>query len=93
MGMPLAFSPQADFSGMTRTRGGIQLMSVIHKAFVDVDEQGTEAAAAIGLTVGITSREVGKPQIFLADHLILFLIRDARTGLILFMGRLLKPLG
>ena len=92
-GMPLAFSDQADFSGMT---GGKDLFIslVIHKAFVDVDEKGTEAAAATAVIMAPTAappQEKEPPAVFRADHPFLFLIRDERSGSILFIGRVTNP--
>jgi serpin B len=90
MGMRLAFSPAAaDFSGMN---GGVEplwIHFVVHKACVDVNEEGTEAAAATGMGGGMGFA----PPIpeFRADRPFIFLIRDNRTGSILFLGRLMKP--
>ena len=90
MGMPAAFDGgRADFSGMNGGKERLAITAVVHKAFVAVDEQGTEAAAATGVTLGRTSVQVEKP--FRADHPFLFLIRDGRTGSILFMGRVVDP--
>jgi serpin B len=90
MGMPTAFTNQADFSGIAQSR--LAISGVFHKAFVDVSEQGTEAAAATGIGVQATAaRPVEKPVIFRADHPFLFVIRDTRTGAVLFMGRLTNP--
>ena len=87
MGMPLAFSGEADFSGMTGQRG-LFISAVIHKAFIDVNEEGTEAAAA----TAVVMRAPAPPNpIFRADHPFLFLIRDNRTGSILFLGRVINP--
>lgn len=89
LGMVDAFSENdADFSGMS-TRGGLYFSKVIHKAFVDVNEEGTEAAAATGATLSLTA--FAPPRVFKADHPFLFLIRDLRTGTILFMGRMARP--
>ncbi len=89
MGMPLAFSDKADFSGMSE-EGNLAISAVIHKAFVDVNEEGTEAAAATG--VGMRATAAGPPpEVFRADHPFLFLIRDTRSGSILFLGRLTHP--
>jgi serpin B len=91
MGMPLAFTERADFSGMS-TREKLFIGKVVHKAFVDVNEKGTEAAAATGVTIQPTSAPLPeKSVVFRADHPFLFLIRDHRTGSILFMGRLANP--
>jgi serpin B len=89
MGMPDAFSSKADFSGMAGNRE-LFISAVIHKAYVDVNEEGTEAAAATGVVMRLTSVEP-PPPVFKADHPFIFLIRDNQTGNILFMGRLANP--
>jgi serpin B len=86
MGMPLAFSHQADFSGMTG-KPNIYIDEVVHKAFVEVNEEGTEAAAATGIIMKTTSM----PPQFIANHPFLFLIRENSTGTILFIGRVMDP--
>ncbi len=87
MGMPSAFDPMsADFSGIDGTRN-LCVQTAVHKAFVEVNEEGTEAAAATGISVGETSA----PTPFTADHPFLFLIRDNVTGSILFLGRVTDP--
>lgn len=91
MGMPQAFSSQADFSGMTG-KPGFTISAAIHKAFVEVNEQGTEAAAATGMIMVATAmRDEPPPIVFRADHPFLFLIRDLQSGEILFLGRLENP--
>jgi serpin B len=91
MGMIDAFVPNtADFSGMNGKRD-LFISAVIHKAYVDVDEEGTEAAAATGVVVGITSFGPEHIPVFRADHPFLFLIRDNLSGSILFIGRLMNP--
>lgn len=90
MGMPLAFTPgQADFSGMNGKRD-LFISAVVHKARVDVDERGTEAAAATGVAVRALSVQQ-EPPAFRADHPFLFVIRHNPTGAILFLGRLVDP--
>jgi len=90
LGMRDAFSPlKADFSGMTK-KEKLFISAVLHKAFVEVNEEGTEAAAATGVVVGTTSVPL-PPKEFRADHPFLFLIRDNQTESILFMGRLTNP--
>jgi serpin B len=91
LGMPLAFTPgSADFSGMDGTRD-LYLSAVVHEAVVEVDEEGTEAAAATAV-VGIRLAARPEPPVtFRADHPFLFLIRDVRTGSILFLGRVANP--
>ncbi len=87
LGMPAAFDPDtADFSGMDGRRD-LYLTSVVHQAFVAVDEKGTEAAAATGVVAGVTSM----PQVVAVDRPFVFLIRDAETGTVLFVGRVLNP--
>ena len=93
MGMPDAFHPNADFSGMDGAHD-LFISSVSHKAYVAVSEQGTEAAAATVGAVALTSAVVQSPPpppIFRADHPFLFLVRDTRSGSILFLGRLYDP--
>jgi serpin B len=90
MGMTDAFQPQAaDFSGIDGTRN-LYLSAVVHKAFVDVNEEGTEAAAATGAVISVTSMPES-PPVFKADHPFVFLIRENRSGCLLFLGRLLDP--
>jgi serpin B len=84
LGMKLAFSPRADFTGISG-KEDLYFSEVVHKAFVDVNEEGTEAAGA--------TAAVGRCAIptFCADHPFLFLIRDTNRGSILFMGRVVDP--
>jgi serpin B len=96
LGMQLAFTGQADFSGMTSSLSAedrLMIALVAHKAFVEVNEQGTEAAAATGVVMSRTSISAVMPFIpeFRADHPFLFIIRERHSGLILFVGRLEKP--
>ena len=91
MGMPTAFGENADFSGMTGKRD-LYISQVIHKAFVDVNEEGTEAAAATAVSMGMTSIAERKiKKVFKADHPFIFLIHDNKTGNILFVGRVSNP--
>ncbi|WP_165226735.1 serpin family protein [Aquisphaera insulae] len=94
MGMPLAFNPKdADFSGMS-TEGELHISAVIHKAYVDLNEEGTEAAAATGVAMALrAAARPTPPVIFRADHPFLFVIRDNRTGALLFVGRIVNPAG
>ena len=85
LGMANAFSPGADFSGMFGA-GGVWIDAVLHKAFVEVNEEGTEAAAA----TAVVMKSSAVPR-FRADHPFLFLIRDRQTGSVLFLGRVLNP--
>lgn len=87
MGMPLAFSGAADFSGIDDRRD-LQLADVIHKAYVDVTEEGTTAAAATGGMVRAIAMVAPRRVVFRADHPFAFLIRDTKSGATLFAGRL-----
>lgn len=89
LGMPVAFSDSADFSGMTG-RQDLQIQDVVHKAFISVDEAGTEAAAATGVVVGTTSVPLD-PAIVTLDRPFIFIIRDIATGAIIFIGRIMDP--
>jgi serpin B len=90
LGMPAAFSDTADFSGIDGTRS-LFIQDVIHKAFVAVDERGTEAAAATAVIVVRTSIMIPPPPAFIADRPFIFLIRDAATGAVLFLGKVVNP--
>ena len=90
MGMVAAFDPDsADLSGMTG-KNDLFISDVIHKAFVAVDEAGTEAAAATGAFAQITSALFGNPAVMI-DRPFIFIIRDKPSGQILFIGRVLDP--
>ena len=88
MGMPVAFSSAADFSGMTGRRE-LSISDVVHKAFVSVDEAGTEAAAATAVIMELTAMP-DPPVELTIDSPFIFLIRDIETGAILFVGRVLN---
>jgi hypothetical protein len=70
----------------------LSISAVIHKAFINVHEEGTEAAAATAMVMG-RGAAIARNPIFRADHPLLFLIRDNRTGRILFLGRMVNPEG
>jgi serpin B len=89
MGMPVAFSGAADFSGMTGNLG-LAIADVLHKAFVSLDEAGTEAAAATAVIVGETAMPAEPTEVTI-DRPFIFLIRDIETGAILFVGRVMNP--
>ena len=89
MGMPTAFGP-TDFSGMI-AGGGIFISLVIHQAYVDVNEEGTEAAAATAVLMSRGTVWDPEMPVFRADRPFIFMINDEETGLILFMGRLSNP--
>lgn len=88
LGLRDAFGPGADFSGMTRHEH-LFISDAFHKVFVEVNEEGTEAAAATAVVMTRES-EMETPE-FRADHPFLFFLRDARTGQVLFMGRVTHP--
>lgn len=88
MGIPTAFKQgEADFSGMDGTKN-LFISSVIHQAFVEVNEEGTEAAAATGVIMAMSA---GPMNDFRANHPFIFIIQERETGNILFMGRVVDP--
>jgi len=89
LGMPEAFEPEeADFSGMNGRRI-LWISDVFHKAFIEVSEEGTEAAAATGV---VMSKALHIEPVFRADRPFVFIIRNNRSGNILFMGRVINPI-
>ncbi|MGO9323777.1 MAG: serpin family protein [Terracidiphilus sp.] len=94
MGMAQAFSGAADFSGMTG-KPDFSISAAIHKAYIDVNEKGTEAAAATAIVMYATAmrREAPEPPpvVFRADHPFLFILLDTRSGSMLFLGRIADP--
>ncbi len=90
MGMSTAFTSLADFSGMTGNRE-LAISKVIHKAFVEVDEAGTEAAAATAVVMRATAMPV-EPMEVTVDRPFIFVIRDIQTGSVIFVGRVVNPL-
>ncbi|MBM4372119.1 MAG: serpin family protein, partial [Deltaproteobacteria bacterium] len=96
MGMRDAFDEtRADFTGMNGAGPAdpeaLHISAVVHKAWVKVDEQGTEAAAATAVVMTARSAATSPTPVFRADHPFLFLIRDNGTGAILFLGRVIDP--
>ena len=90
MGMGIAFDPnRADFAGMLTPPPDLHISQVKHKAFVEVNEQGTEAAAATSVAISLMS--VSNAFDFSADHPFVYAIQDNETGAILFMGLMLDP--
>jgi serpin B len=91
LGMSDAFDPElADFSGMT-LEDKLMITDVLHKATITVDENGTEAAAATAVIMGVTSAMPGEPISLVIDRPFLFTIEHLPTGTILFMGRIVAP--
>ena len=93
LGLTDAFDPErADFSGMDGRAHWLYVSAVLHKAYIEVNEKGTEAAAATAVLIRPSRVRIEeRPREFRADHPFLFLIRDSATGSILFMGRVMKP--
>jgi serpin B len=98
MGMKTAFGPRADFSGIREKKRSktpddlLFITSVLHEAWTDVNERGTEAAAATALKAAApVAKPVQEPKVFRADHPFMFIIRHKPTGCILFMGRVTNP--
>ncbi len=90
MGMTDAFTAKADLSGINGKRD-LFISAVIHKAYVDVNEEGTEAAAATAVAIKLLSAGPDQTPVFRADHPFVFMIRDNNSGGILFMGRVMNP--
>ena len=93
LGMKRAFyAGLADFTGIADVPNDpLYINAVIHKAFIDVDEEGTEAAAATAVLMTANAAAPGQPESFVADHPFLYMIRANHTGDILFIGRLVDP--
>ncbi|MFH1381297.1 MAG: serpin family protein [Chloroflexota bacterium] len=91
LGMGVAFTPDADFSGMDGRRD-LLIQDVIHKAFISLDEAGTEAAAATAVVVGVTSAPAEIVELKI-DRPFVYFIRDIPTGSVIFVGRVLNPVG
>jgi serpin B len=88
LGLNVSFTPYADFSGMTGQKD-LCIDKVVHKAFIEVNEEGTEAAAATSVQMVLTS--IPETTRFTADHPFVFLLYHKETGMILFMGRVIDP--
>jgi serpin B len=94
LGLELPFSQSGDLTEMVDSSLGKDLYvdSVFHKAFVEVNEEGTEAAAASAAVIQLRSMVFGGPTEFVADHPFVFIIREDLTGVVLFVGHVLNPL-
>jgi serpin B len=95
LGIRQAFQPgEADFTGIT-TAEPLSISAVAHKAYIDVDEHGTEAAAATAVAVAVMAavRPAAPPVTMTVDHPFLFAITDTSTGLLLFLGQVTRPRG
>jgi hypothetical protein len=89
LGSPLAFQSNADFSPMTGTPNGLFISKVIHQAFVEVNEEGTEAAAATAVSMS-RSRSSEVPIEFNCNRPFIFIIHENVHNSILFLGKLVK---
>jgi serpin B len=89
LGMGIAFTQDADFSGMDGKKD-LYIQDALHKAFISVDEAGTEAAAATAVIVGLTAAPA-QPVAVTLDHPFIYFIRDIETGSVLFVGRVVNP--
>ncbi len=90
LGIKSAFSNLADLSGITGKKD-LKISDVIHQSFIQVDEKGTEAAAATGITLRVTSVLIEKIPVFRADHPFIFFVQHKKTGVILFVGKVSNP--
>lgn len=94
MGMRIPFTNAADFTGIANppsTADQLKIEKVFHKAFVAMNEKGTEAAAATAVMMGRKGAAPGEPAVFTADRPFMFFIRDTKTGLVMFAGRVMDP--
>lgn len=93
LGMSDAFTEEANFTGISDSAEAekLYISDVLHKAFIAVDEEGTEAAAATAVIIAELSASIDDPFEFRCDHPFIYLIRDERTGAILFLGRVTDP--
>jgi len=91
MGMGIAFTDNADFTNIAEFPP-LLISDVLHQAFIETNEEGTEAAAATVVIVGITSVGPNDPFPIIADHPFIYIIREVTTGSVIFMGRVSDPL-
>lgn len=90
LGLADPFTSKADFSGIDGTQD-LQVSNVIQKAFISVDEKGTEAGIATAIPIGLTAIREAAPEVFLADHPFQFFVIDKLTGTFILMGRVTQP--
>ena len=92
LGMRIAFEPgRADLSGIAGKPGDLYVRSVVHEAYLRVDEAGTEAAAATGVGISASALPAQPPVEFVVDRPFAFVLRDVKTGAVLFMGVVSRP--
>jgi serpin B len=91
LGMPLAFTAEADFSGVNGKSSDLYLAPALHRAVLHVNEEGKEAAAATNPPVAVPAMQSAAPAAFRADHPFFFFVRHNPTGMILLMGRVTNP--
>jgi serpin B len=92
LGMPRAFDPdRADLSGIAGRPGDLYVKAAVHEAYIRVDEEGTEAAAATGVVVGATSVPAPPAVMFTVDRPFAFVLRDRQSGAVLFLGTVSRP--
>jgi len=91
LGMKDAFTGAADFTGMHTSPEKLFISDVLHKAFLEVNEEGTEAAAATAVVVKADAARPETPKVFKADRPFLFIIRHTPTNTVLFLGRFENP--
>jgi serpin B len=91
LGMPTAFTDDADFSGIFAVSEPLKLQTVVQKAHVAVDEEGTTAAAATGMSIQTTALMVPPPLQVRVDRPLMFALRDRASGQLLFLGRVTDP--
>lgn len=91
LGMGIAFSPDANFSGMYPSQTPMHISKVIHKSYIEVNEQGTEAAAATSIGISVTSMPVNPPPVMDINRPFIYLITEKSSGAVLFLGSLSNP--
>ncbi|KAM0870744.1 hypothetical protein ACQ4PT_039817 [Festuca glaucescens] len=96
LGLHMPFDPRADFSDMLDPAAPLVVSAVFHQAFVEVNEEGTEAAAATAIVGGFTCAPLMRTPVevmdFVADHPFMFLIKEDLSGVVVFAGQVAKPL-
>jgi serine protease inhibitor len=89
LGMPGAFGPAANFDGIGSASGTIMLSKVVHRTFIEINEEGAEAAAVTA--VGAIARSMPAQNEFIADHPFIYVLRHVKTNTVLFIGKMSNP--